>query len=118
MDEEKFAVLKRVGEMLPRNALIVDTLFEGANIVLYSKNKQFVLNAGATIKSVVNTIKKRVEVRADQSILMPVEQAEQTIRKIIPKEAGLDEVLFDANLTCECSFGFRVFFSSIVMVWT
>jgi KH/beta-lactamase-domain protein len=95
MDEEKYPVLKKVVGMLPRNAMIVDTLFEGANIVLYSKNKQFVLNSGGSVRKIVNTIKKRVEVRADQSILMPVEQAEKEIKKIIPEEAGLDEVLFD-----------------------
>ncbi|MBR9678823.1 MAG: beta-CASP ribonuclease aCPSF1 [Nanoarchaeota archaeon] len=95
MDEEKYPILKKVSELLPKNAMIVDTLFEGANIVLYSKNKSFVLDCGAVIKKVVNTIKKRVEVRADQSILLPVEQAESKIRKLIPAEAFIDEVLFD-----------------------
>lgn len=95
MDEDKYPILRKVNELLPKNAMIVDTFFEGANIVLYSKNKAFVLNCAPTIRKIVNTIKKRVEVRADQSILMPVELAERKIRGVIPEEAVVDEVLFD-----------------------
>jgi len=88
-------ILEEIKEMLPKDANISQVLFEGANIVLYTKNKEFFLNNGTTIKDIVNTIKKRVELRPDPSLCMTLEKAEQEIIKIIPKEAGKVELNFD-----------------------
>ncbi len=95
MDEEKYPILGKINELLPKNAMIADAFFEGANIVLYSKNKAFVVEGSKDIRKIVNTIKKRVELRADQSILMPAESAERKISEIIPKDAEVGEILFD-----------------------
>ncbi len=95
MANDKFPILERVESLLPSNARIVDSVFEGANIVLYSANKDFVINPSSSVKKVVSEIKKRVEVRADQSILLPVTKAEAEIRKIIPVEAGVEDLWFD-----------------------
>jgi len=88
-------ILEEIKEMLPPDANISQILFEGANIVLYTKNKDFFMDNGTTIKTIVSTIKKRVELRPDPSLCMNVEKAEQEIIKIIPKEAGKIELNFD-----------------------
>jgi len=95
MGQFNYEILNEVSELLPRDALIVDTVFECANIVLYSKNKRFILECGSVIRKIVDTIKKRVEVRADQSILLPVDKSDKIIRSLIPEDAGIDEVWFD-----------------------
>ena len=90
-------ILEEIKEMLPSDAKIAQILFEGANIVLYTKNKEFFLDNGTTIKNIVGTIKKRVELRPDPSLCMNLEKAEQEIIKIIPKEAGKIELNFDVQ---------------------
>ncbi|MBI2661315.1 beta-CASP ribonuclease aCPSF1 [Candidatus Woesearchaeota archaeon] len=74
---------------------ISDINFEAANIVLYTKEKDFFLNNNGVIKKVVDTIKKRVELRPDPSITMDVEKAEKEIRSLIPEEAGIGNIIFD-----------------------
>ncbi len=91
----RFEILDKVESMLPKDAMIVDTLFEGANIVLYSKNKKFVVECAPVIKGIVNSIKKRVELRASSSILLDVVRAEKVIRDIVPAEADIREIWFD-----------------------
>ncbi|MCK5283636.1 MAG: beta-CASP ribonuclease aCPSF1 [Nanoarchaeota archaeon] len=74
---------------------VSDACYEGANIVLYTKDEDFFLNNGGTIKQIVDKIKKRIELRPDPSITMDMEMAEKEIRKILAEEAGIDQVIFD-----------------------
>jgi KH/beta-lactamase-domain protein len=74
---------------------ISDAGFEGANIVLYTKDEDFFLNNEGLIKKVVDDIKKRVELRPDPSITMDIEKAEKEIKKLISKDAGVDKIIFD-----------------------
>src|SRR3989338_893751 len=87
-------IIKEIMKDLPADK-ISEANFEAANIVLYTKDKDFFLNNNGIIKKIVDSIKKRVELRPDPSITMEMEEAEKEIRKIIPEEAGLDQVIFD-----------------------
>ncbi len=87
-------ILKEIMKHLPENK-ISDAGFEGANIVLYTKNKEFFLDDKGIIKQIVNKIKKRIELRPDPTTCMDQEEAEKKIKKIIGKEAGLDNIIFD-----------------------
>jgi len=82
-------IINRIKEFIPKDAGITDYQFEGANIVLYSNNKKFVLECKELTREIVNNIKKRVEVRADEVLLMDTANAEKTIRKLCPKTSGL-----------------------------
>lgn len=88
-------ILKEVLKDVPESADISDSGFEGANIVLYTKNKEFFLNNNGTLKDIVEKIKKRIELRPDPSIILDEEKAEEIIRKEIPSEAGEIEINFD-----------------------
>jgi uncharacterized protein len=74
---------------------ISDALFEGANIVLYTKDKNFYLDNNDLIRDIVNKIKKRVELRPDPAITLDREKAEEIIKKLIPAEAKVDQIIFD-----------------------
>lgn len=87
-------ILKLIQEKLPKG-VVKDTIFEGANIVVYTGDSAFFKNGDSIIKEVVNNIKKRVELRADKSLLMDRELTEQKIKQIIPEEAELTQILFD-----------------------
>jgi len=87
-------IIKEILKQLPSDK-ISEANFEGANIVLYTKDKDFFLNNNGIIKKVVDSIKKRVELRPNPSITLDMEEAEKEIKKIIPEEAGVDQVIFD-----------------------
>ena len=87
-------IIKEILKNLPSDK-ISEANFEGANIVLYTKDEDFFMNNSGLIKKVVDSIKKRVELRPDPSITMDMEDAEKEIKKIIPEEAGVDQVFFD-----------------------
>ncbi|MFW6013823.1 MAG: beta-CASP ribonuclease aCPSF1 [Nanoarchaeota archaeon] len=90
------SIIKEIMKHIPNNK-VSEACFEGANIVLYTKDKDFVFNSNGVIKKIVNDIKKRVELRPDPSITLEAEMAEEEIKKIIPEEAGLAQVLFDSH---------------------
>ncbi len=86
-------ILKNVTERL--RGEINEANFEGANIVLYTQNENFFKNGESKIKEIVNEIKKRVELRADQKILRPQEEVEKKIREIVPADAEITDIIFD-----------------------
>lgn len=87
-------ILKEILKEIPEGR-ISDAGFEGANIVLYTKDADFFLDNKGSIKEIVDKFKKRIELRPDPSIAMEVEKAEKQLKKIIPKEAGIANIIFD-----------------------
>jgi len=86
-------ILKNIKERLHGD--VTEASFEGANIVLYTTNERFFKEGEGKIKEIVDEIKKRIELRADQKILLSQEEAEKRIREIVPKEAEITDLLFD-----------------------
>src|SRR3989344_5419781 len=66
-------ILKEVLKDVPESAEISDSGFEGANIVLYTKSKDFFLHNNGTLKDIVDRIKKRIELRPDPSLVLVIE---------------------------------------------
>ncbi len=87
-------ILKTIEQELPRG-IVKSMLFEGANIVVYTDDVAFLKEGDSTIRSIVNKIKKRVELRADEKILMSKDKAETEIKKLIPEDAELTQIIFD-----------------------
>ncbi|KYK27097.1 hypothetical protein AYK26_00155 [Euryarchaeota archaeon SM23-78] len=87
-------IIDEILKHLPKNK-VSDAVFEGANIVLYTKNKDFFLDDKGIVREVVNMIKKRIELRPDPGVCMEQEKAEKLIKKIITDEAGIEQIIFD-----------------------
>jgi len=92
-------IIEEIKSLLPKDSDVTDIEFEGANIVLYTKNKEFFLDNKGVIRGIVGTIKKRVELRADPSLPMTLEKAEKEIRKIVPADAGELNIIFDPQIS-------------------
>ncbi len=88
-------ILDEVLKQLPEEARISEAVFEGANIILYTKNISFFLDNQGLIRNIVDNIKKRIELRPDPSLCLEIEKAEEKIKKILPEEAGIASILFD-----------------------
>lgn len=90
-------ILEEVLKQIPDKSKISDSGFEGANIILYTKDKDFLFSSSETIKKIVDNIKKRVELRPDPAITMDMEEAKKEIEKILSKEAGITNIIFDSQ---------------------
>ncbi len=86
-------ILKTIKDKI--HASVTDASFEGANIVVYTDNEKFFKEGESQIKEVVNELKKRIELRADQKILPPQEKVEQEIKRIVPSDAEITNIIFD-----------------------
>jgi len=89
-------IIKEILKVVPKEK-ITDAVFEGANIVLYTKDTDFFKDDGGVIRAAVNKIKKRIELRPDPSLCMDLEAAEKFFREKIPEEAILGNIIFDSQ---------------------
>lgn len=88
-------IIEEILKFVPDPKKISDSCFEGANIVLYTKDREFFLDDKGSIREAVNAVKKRIELRPDPAVTLDVEEAEKLIKKIIPEEAAVSKITFD-----------------------
>ena len=86
-------ILKHITDKL--EGKITEANFEGANIVLYTENEKFFKEGEPKIKELVDELKKRIELRADQKILLDQEKTKEEIKKIVPEEAEITNIILD-----------------------
>ena len=97
-------IIDEILNKLPADANITSTAYEGANIVLYTKNKTFFQHGGDVIRSTVDAVKKRIDLRADSAIRMDAESTKKFVEKTISEEAEITQILFEparSQLTIE-----------------
>src|SRR3989338_4390986 len=88
-------ILKTILDELPSS--VNDVIFEGANIVVYTSDKEFIKNGDQKIRDIVSKVKKRVELRADKKILLDEKETERTIRALVPEESEITNIIFDVQ---------------------
>jgi len=93
--EEKQSVLDVIKENIPKTAMITEVTYEGCEIILYTKSREFFNSSLELIKSIVNKVKKRVQIRADEKILLDEEKTEAFIKENVAKEAGIKDIYFE-----------------------
>lgn len=91
--DELFAKIKA---NLPKDAKITDQRFEGANIVLFSSNPKFVTASTDIVKKIAKEVKKRIDVRADSSLVAKIEDARDWIEEEF-KDAKISSIDFDSG---------------------
>ncbi|HID60874.1 MAG TPA: beta-CASP ribonuclease aCPSF1 [Hadesarchaea archaeon] len=97
--EELLKEIKRiVKEETPFAGAVSDIDFEGPRVVLYCKNLDLLIENGEAIKELARKIRKRIILRPDPSILTEKEKAEQQIRKLVPEEAGITDIIFSEDI--------------------
>lgn len=82
-------------EGLPKDADISEICFEGSEIVVYVKNKDFFIDHEVPVRELVSKLKKRIAIRPDASITKDMEEVKKIIREIVPKEAEIEEITFE-----------------------
>jgi len=87
-------IIKEILKSLPESK-VNDASFEAANIVLYTKDRSYFIDNKGTIKDAVDAVKKRIELRADPTILLDEEKAKEIITKMFPEDAGVQSFFFE-----------------------
>ena len=85
-------------QSLPQESGLTKIEYEGPRIALYSKNPSYLMQNNQLISNMVNTIKKRIVIRTDESIRRPQDESARIIADTIPKEVGVACTFFDAVL--------------------
>ena len=95
VEEKTTDLFEKVKSNLPDDAKISDIRFEGCEIVLYTKSKEFFVSDSSSIKDLVSSLKKRIILRPDPSICIDAEKATDVINSLVPAEAGLKDIEFE-----------------------
>lgn len=95
VEEKTCDLFEKVKSNLPKEAEISDIKYEGCEIVLYTKSKDFFASDSMLIKDLVTSLKKRIILRPDPSICIDSEIATKIIEKLVPEEAGLKDLDFE-----------------------
>ncbi|MEM5878482.1 MAG: KH domain-containing protein, partial [Candidatus Aenigmatarchaeota archaeon] len=87
-------ILEKVKSSFPKD-VIERVELEGCEIVIYTKDKVFFLDAAEQVRELVSELKKRIEVRLENSMCMQPENAKKKIEEIVPAEAAIKDIYFE-----------------------
>jgi uncharacterized protein len=88
-------VMAVILQSLPQEAALTKIEYEGPWIALYSKNPTYLIQNNQLVLNMVNTIKKRIVIRTDESIRVSKNEALKEISDTLSEEAGLAGTFFD-----------------------
>jgi KH/beta-lactamase-domain protein len=91
-------VMAVILQSLPHEASLTKIEYEGPCIALYSKNPGYLLQNNQLVLNMVNSIKKRIVIRTDESLRLSKDDSTKAIRDTIPRDAGVAGTFFDAVL--------------------
>ncbi len=87
-------IFEKVKSAFPEDLEITDIKFEGCEIIVYTKSKDYIGKELPFIKDLVSSLKKRIIIRPDPSLCKEPEKAEKIIKENIPEEAGIKQINF------------------------
>ncbi len=70
--------------------------YEGPRIALYTDTPRYLIEHNDIISNLVNTIKKRIVIRTLEDSRKPEDAARRTLVGLVPKDAGMQGMFFDA----------------------
>lgn len=90
--------LEKVEELIPREVSVQEVRYEASDIVIYTDTEDFLVDSSETVGKIVDTLKKRVEVRPSAKLFKDPGVAEDRAREVIDSSAGLEEIIFQPSL--------------------
>jgi KH/beta-lactamase-domain protein len=82
--------------LVPDNE-ITEVVYEGPNIVVYTKNEDLFANRDDIAIKVAQEIRRRIAIRPDPSILKEEELSRKIVEETIPESAGLKDIYFEPD---------------------
>ncbi|MFH1328947.1 MAG: beta-CASP ribonuclease aCPSF1 [Candidatus Bathyarchaeota archaeon] len=97
-EESQLKVQQIILQNVPKEAEISRIEYEGPRLAIYSKKPEVLIDQSYIVTDIVNLIRKRITIRSDPSVRMNEKEAEQTVRKLIPTESEVTNIMFDHTL--------------------
>src|SRR3989338_9801349 len=88
-------MLEAIQSVLPPECQSTKVELEGPQVVVYVKNIQAFYSDENLITKIASKVRKKVLLRVDSSELLPPSKALETVKALIPLEAGVQEIKFD-----------------------
>ena len=82
-------------EIIPSHINISNVAVESSNVILYTKDTDFISGNNDSVRTLAQKVRKRILVRADPSARNPIISARPKITEIIPEEADVKDIVFD-----------------------
>ena len=82
--------------ILPKEAEVSSIDFEGPEIAIYTKNPKIFFENEALVAKLAFELKKHINIRTDKSLLCSLEEAKKKIMEIVPQEAEIKKLYFNA----------------------
>ena len=89
---------KKVEEIAPAEARVTKVVMMASEVIVYTKNMRLFLETDGLVKLLASELKKRVHIRSDSSMLKDPEEAKKEIKRLVPEEAGIEDMGFDGEL--------------------
>ena len=97
VDKQLETVRAEIADEVPRDISISDVKYEGPELVIYTRDPKKFARNGDLVRRLASKLRKRITVRPDPDVLTPPSQAREEIRSVIPEEAGVTDLDFDAD---------------------
>ena len=98
MPEITKEIERKVREIAPAEAEVTKVVMMASEVIIYTRNMRIFLATDGLVKSLAGELKKRVHVRSDSSMLDDPEEAKTKIKKLVPAEAGIEDISFMGEL--------------------
>src|SRR3990172_6680262 len=97
MDDILAKARDAVRRIVPDHVEITKIEYEGPVVAIYTKNMEAFSESNDLVRQIAQTLRKRITIRPDPSLLAPTEKAEEIIRELIPKDAQLTNIFFESE---------------------
>src|SRR5919106_220850 len=91
-------IMASILQGLPKESSLTKIEYEGPSIALYSDNPAYLLKNNQVISNMVNTLRKRIVIRTDESIRKPKTETIGLLNSIVSKEIETECIFFDDAL--------------------
>lgn len=96
-NDELKQVRKDIADFLPDSSWVSEVEFEGPVLVVYSTRPEMLVDNGDLVRELAKRVRKRIVIRADETVLTEEKEAEDKIRRIVPQDAGITRIVFDRD---------------------
>ncbi len=91
-------IKEEIKAVVPASIRIADIEFEGAELVIYTRNPEKFAEKDELVKQLAKKLQKRIVIRADPSVLEDMNKAEERINELIPEDAKLVNIYFEPDI--------------------
>ncbi|MFH1391397.1 MAG: LAGLIDADG family homing endonuclease [Candidatus Diapherotrites archaeon] len=94
-----------INAIVPKEGEITSIDLEGPEVAIYTKKPKVFHENEDYVKNIAFQLKKKVNIRADKSLLVDQKEAQETIMKIVPEDAQITEIQFSepfSEVVIEC----------------